>query len=356
VGDSGGKAAGSLTYLPAHSLVVPPGRGEVEIHYTALSFRAPEKNRFKYKLEGVDRDWIEAEGRRVAYYNNLAPRDYGFQVIACNNDGIWNETGATVALVLKPHIWQTWWFLGLCGLTAAAAVGGPARYATRKRMHRQVQHLEHQYAIESERARIARDLHDNLGTRLTEILMHNEFSLQHSQEDGQTIRPHLEKAANLVRELAGGLDAIVWAADPKNDSLDHFILYIYEYLDSLANVTPMRLLRDVPAELPPCPLSPAQRHNLFLVVKEALSNVFKHSGATEIWFRLRLEDDSLMLALEDNGKGFVPEATSELGNGLVNMEKRMKLIGGSFSVRSQPGSGTQLRLQVPLKSAAKTED
>lgn len=355
VDDPAGKAAGSLTYLPAHSLVVPPGRGEVEIHYTALSFRAPEKNRFKYKLEGVDRDWIEAEGRRVAYYNNLPPRDYRFQVIACNNDGIWNEAGATVGLVLKPHLWQTWWFLGLCGLTATGAVGGTARYATRKRMHRQLERLEQQHAIETERARIARDLHDNLGTRLTEILMYNEFSLQRGQEDGQTIRPHLEKAASLVRELAGSLDAIVWAADPKNDSLDHFILYIYEYLDSLANVSPMRILRDVPTELPARPLSPAQRHNLFLVVKEALSNVFKHSGATEIWFRLWLEDDSLMLALEDNGKGFVPEATSELGNGLVNMEKRMKLIGGSFSVRSQPGTGTQLRLQVPLKGAAKTE-
>ncbi len=351
--DSAGKSASALTHLPAQSLAIPPGRGEIEIHYTALSFRAPEKNRFKYRLEGVDRDWIEAEGRRVAYYNNLAPRAYQFRVIACNNDGIWNETGATLGLVLQPHLWQTWWFLGLCGLSAAGAVGGTARYATRKRLQRRLEHLEHRHALESERARIARDLHDDLGTRLTEILMLNEFSLQRSQEDGPKIRPHLEKAASLVRELAGSLDAIVWAANPKNDSLDHFILYLYEYLDGLANLSPMRILRDVPAELPACPLSPAQRHNLFLVLKEALSNGFKHSGATEIWFRLRLEADMLLLTLEDNGKGFVPEATSELGNGLVNMEKRMKLIGGSFSVLSQPGAGARLCLRLPLKGSAK---
>ncbi len=340
---------------PAHSqtdsLVIPPGRGELEIHYTALSFRAPEKNRFKYKLERVDREWVDADARRVAYYNNLAPGDYRFQVIASNNDGVWNETGASLALVLQPHVWQTWWFKGLCGLAAVGAVGGTARFATRRRMQRRLERVEQEHALETERSRIARDLHDNLGTRLMEILMLNEFSLQRSAEGGQELKPHLEKSASLVRDLAASLDAIVWAANPKNDSLDNFILYVYEYLDNLANVRPVRILRDVPAGLPDLPLSAAQRHNLFLVLMEALGNVFKHSSATEVWFRLRLENGTLTLVLEDNGKGFVPEATSELGNGLVNMDKRMKLIGGSFSVVSEPGAGTRLCMQMPLNGA-----
>jgi signal transduction histidine kinase len=325
-----------------------PGRGELEVRYTALSLRAPEKNQFRYQLEGADPDWVEAGSRRVAYYNNLAPGTYTFRVAACNNDGVWNEAGAAVRLVLQPHPWQTWWFRGGCGLALVGAIGGTARYVTRRRLRPRLQQLEQQHDIESERGRIARDLHDNLGTRLTEILMLNEATWRHADGPAAKLKPQLEKAAALVRDLAGSLDAIVWAADPKNDTLDQFILYVYEYLDSLAQVGP-RILRDVPAELPACPLSPAQRHNLFLVLKEALNNTFKHSGATELWFRLHLEADRLQLSLEDNGKGFVPTAVSQLGNGLVNMEKRLKLIGGTFAVESQPGAGTRVRLQMPLK-------
>src|SRR5439155_5923365 len=101
--------------------------------------------------------------------------------------------------------------------------------------------------------------------------------------------------------LVSNLDAIVWAANPKNDSLDHFIVYVFEYLDSLADVSPVRISRDVPTGLPDSPLSAEQRHNLFLIIKEALNNVFKHSGATEVWFRLRMDDLQLSISIEDNG-------------------------------------------------------
>ena len=143
-------------------LTVRPGRGELEIHYTALSFRAPEKNLFRYRLEGVDLNWVEARARREAYYNNLRPGAYQFQVIACNNDGVWNQTGALLNLILLPHFWQTWWFEGAEILAAVGLVGGAALYVARRRLQRQLILLEQQRAIERERARIARDMHDEL--------------------------------------------------------------------------------------------------------------------------------------------------------------------------------------------------
>ena len=338
---------------PLPLVTVPPGRGELEIHYTALSLRAPERNCFKYQLDRVDPDWVDARGRRVAYYNNLAPGEYRFRVIACNNDGVWNEDGATMALVFQPHYWQTWWFLGLCSLTAATAIAGSVWYAAQRRLHRKLERLQQQHAVDTERARIARDLHDNLGARLTEILMFNEVSHHLSGPQPSNGKSASGRISHLVRELVESLDAIVWAVSPKNDSLDNFVLYVYEYIDRLAKVSPVRILRDIPAALPDCPLSSEQRHNLFLVIKKALNNVLKHSGATEVWFRLRVEDSTLAFSLEDNGRGFAPETASELGNGLVNMEKRMKLIRGVFVVSSEPGAGTQVRVQLPIRGTGR---
>jgi signal transduction histidine kinase/streptogramin lyase len=351
------QAAGRIGQLarPAPLVTIPPGRGDLEIHYTALSLRAPERNLFKYKLDRVDSAWVDAGGRRVAYYNNLAHGEYRFRVIACNNDGVWNEAGAAMVLILQPHYWQTWWFLGLCSLTAAAALAGSVRYATRRKLQRKLKWLEQQHAVETERMRIARDLHDNLGTRLTEILMLNEVSGSLSNNQEPTLKPSSRRISSLVRELVENLDAIVWSVNPKNDSLDNFVLYVYEYIDRVANVSPVPILRDIPATLPDCPLSSEQRHNLFLVIKEALNNVFRHSGATEVWFRLRVEDSTLALSLEDNGNGFAPGTASELGNGLVNMEKRMELIGGTFVVSSAPGAGTRIQLQVPLSNLAESK-
>ena len=150
-------------------LRIAPGRGELEFHYTALSFPVPENNRFRYKLEGADPEWVEAGARRVAYYNNLRPGRYRFRIRAANNDGVWNTTGAELAVTLLPHFWQTWWFLGSVALFGVAAAGGTIRYNTKKKVQSELKRLEQQNAIEQERTRIARDMHDEIGAKLTKI-------------------------------------------------------------------------------------------------------------------------------------------------------------------------------------------
>ncbi len=327
-----------------------PGRGELEFHYTALSLSAPEKTRFRYKLAGVDPDWVEAAGRRVAYYNNLPPGDYDFSVMAANNDGLWNSAGASVNVKLQPHFWQLWWFTGCAAVAMAGTIGATVRYATRKRLARRLQRLEEQHAIERERTRIARDMHDDLGARLTEILLLNELAQKTNPEK---LQDHLGKQANAIQEAAGSLDAIVWAVNPVNDSLDRLANYLCEQVERLLTMRSIRCRFDVPAQLPEYSVPSEIRHNVFLAVREALNNVIKHSGATETWFRLRTTADTLAIIIEDNGRGFLAGDKARPGNGLENMEKRMKSIGGAFQLVTTPGGGTSIHLEVPIQTHSK---
>ncbi len=330
------------------NVIISPGKGDLEFHYTALSFRVPEMNRFKYKLEGVDSEWVDAGTRRVAYYNNISPHAYTFRVIGCNNDGTWNQTGASISFVLLPHFWQAKWFMGLIALTAAGIVAGSVRYLTWKKVQKQFLRLEQQQAIENERTRIAQDMHDDLGARLTEILLlSNVPATNGSAQNEDTIRAR--KVAGAAAELVRNLDGIVWAVNPKNDSLESLTLYLCEYVQRFLGPTSILCSWDIAADLPAADLSSEVRHNVFLVFKEALNNIVKHSGASQVQLRLRVEKCYLLLSIEDNGKGFLPEGESESGNGLINMQERMQKIGGNFELQSGLGKGTRIALRAPLK-------
>ena len=313
-----------------------PGRGELEFHYTALSFAVPEKNRFRYKLAGVDPDWMDAGNRRVAYYNNLRPGEYDFQVMAADSDGIWGSSGAHMRVKLQPHFWQSWWFTACGAMAMAGIIGGAVRNATRGKLQRKLHLLEQQHAVESERSRIARDMHDDLGARLTEILLLNELAQKGSANPENSLT-HLDKQSQVIQDVAGSLDAIVWAVNPVNDSLDRLANYLYAQAERLLSMRFIHCRFDVPDELPDHFISSEVRHNVYLAVRETLNNVIKHSGASEVWFRLRTTPTTLSIVIEDNGEGFSPAERSSAGNGLHNIEKRMKNLGGSFHLATQPG-------------------
>lgn len=331
------------------TLNLSPGRGELEFHYTALSFAAPEKNRFKYQLEGIDRDWVDAGTRRSAYYNNVQPGDYTFRVIACNNDGLWNTTGSSLKISLQPHFWQTKWFLALSALIAIASVSSAARYITWKNVQRQFQRLEQRHAVERERSRIAQDMHDDLGARLSEILILSNMPLSHGT-DPASYASKLKRIAAGSRDLVDNLDAIVWAVNPKHDSLESFVTYLQEYVLTYFESSPIRCLFELPESVPEITMPSEARHNLLLVVKEALHNVVKHSAASEVHLQLRAEGNNLVLVLQDNGKGFSGSGQFPFGNGLNNMNERMIKIGGRFCLHSEPGKGTRLELFLSLKT------
>jgi signal transduction histidine kinase/ligand-binding sensor domain-containing protein len=345
-------SAGSATPTP---LQIPPGKHQFDFQYTALSFAAPDKVRFRYKLEGLDDKWVEVDGKRSAHYGPLPPGEYRFQVSACNNDGIWNVTGAVLNLKMLPHFWETWWFDVLMILTSVGIIIGAVRFAVTRNLRRKLERLKQQRAIERERERIARDIHDDLGAGLTQIMLQSALAQRAAQEQAPA---HLTQISETAHELVGAMDEIVWAIDPENDTLDGLVNYAGKFFQEFATHAGLRCRLDLPVQPPSFALSAEVRHNLFLAVKEALNNAVKHAAATEVSLQLKTQPSGFSFVIKDDGRGFVPGANGiasvdgdriSSGHGLKNLAARLEKIGGSCRVTSAPGNGTEVELTVAIK-------
>jgi ligand-binding sensor domain-containing protein/signal transduction histidine kinase len=332
------------------TLRIPPGRGELEIHYTALNFQTPEKTRFKYKLEKVDSDWVDAGGRRSVHYSNIYPGSYRFQVIACNSDGVWNNVGASLSILVLPHFWQTRLFYAFVALISIGTVYSIARYTTKMRMQRKMLMLKQQNAIERERGRIAKDIHDDLGSSLTRIMMLGE-RVHEDLDRRDELDIHAKKIVSCARETVQTLDEIVWAVNPENDTLDGLVTYINQYASQFFESTNINCRLEMPVDISAIRLSAEVRHDLFLAVKEALNNVVRHSQATEVRVRISEDMGTIKILIEDNGRGIDenPNAAGRKGHGMENMRRRAENFGGHFSISSAAGKGTKLVFTVPAR-------
>ena len=350
-------AAGETLWGRKPDLRIGPGRQSIEFRYTALSFMAPEKVRFKRKLEGLDSDWVDVGAERVASYSFLPPGTYTFRIKACNNDGFWNEDGAAVTFMVLPYFWQTWWFELILVLTGAAAIGAGVSAVMRRRGRRKLEQVERQRALERERARIARDIHDDLGASLTRISMLSQ-SARGELEPQSVAAADLDQIYGTARELTRAMDEIVWAVNPKHDTLDSLVTYLGRFAQHFLSAAGLRCRLDVPLRLPAGTLTSEVRHNVFLAFKEALHNVVKHAHATEVRVSLELPRGGFALLVADNGQGFdhhllklndpVPTDAARVssGNGLANMQRRLEEIGGRCEWDTAPGEGTRVRFVV----------
>ena len=341
--------AASVLSHRVSALSIPPGRRELEFQYAAIGFSAPEKERFKYRMDGVDSTWIDAGVRRAAYYSNLPPGNYRFEVKACNKDGVWNQAGAFLDLVVMPHFWEMLWFRALMALTIIGSAVGVALYAIRRRMQRQLILLEQQHAVERERGRIARDMHDQIGAGLTQIGLLGEIARRASHKNGDSMS-HVDRICDTARDLAQTLDEMVWMVNPRNDTLNKLALYLAAYAEEFFKATSVRCLLDIPSGLPSWPLAAEVRHNLFLTAKEAFNNIAKHSRATEARVKISLDDSMLKICIEDDGVGFSVDGATRSRNGLSNMKDRVREIGGTFEIISAPHDGTRICLRVRIHS------
>jgi signal transduction histidine kinase len=334
---------------------IPPGRGELEIQYAALSYTDPDKNVYKYKLDGVNAEWVNVGNIRVAKYYNLHPGKYRFQITACNNDGIWNPEGRSVELILEPHFWQTWWFLSLCILAAVGAVSGVARFVTRYKMQKKLTQLEQQRAVERERARIARDVHDELGARLTRISYQGGIA-KLSLKDAAGIEQHIDQMSAAAREAVSSLHEIIWAADPQNDSLEGLLGHIGHYAEEFFNACGIRSEVITPKFIPGHHISARVRHDLFLAVKEAMNNAAKHANPGRVLIQIEIRAKEFEIVVTDDGCGFDQDWTGEGPgkashsgyHGLSNMHERLRNIHGKCAVESRKGRGTVVRFTIPL--------
>jgi signal transduction histidine kinase len=331
------------------SIVIPHGHDRLEIYYTALDFSAPNAVRFKYRLEGHETAWTEAGDTRVAFYNKLPPGDYRFHVEAGNEDGTWNETGSELAVTVQPQFWQTGWFRAAVILAFLGLIAAVVRYLSTQKLQRQLQALKQQEALEKERFRIARDLHDQLGANLTQVALLGEMA-EADKHSPQEVGAHAQQISQAARDTTRSLDEIVWAVNPSNDTLDGLITYACKYAQEYLAVAGLRYRAEVPPQLPAVILPPEVRHNVFLAFKEAVNNIVKHAHATEARIRLRLPSDNFSLEIEDDGCGITGADTraAQTRYGLRNMRKRMEDIHGEFSISDGPQGGTIVRLTAPI--------
>jgi ligand-binding sensor domain-containing protein/signal transduction histidine kinase len=332
------------------SITIPPGGEELEIHYTALNFSAPEWVRFKTWLEGHEAKPTAVGSERVARYPKLPPGHYTFHVEACNEDNVWSSHDtAMLSVIIQPYFWQTWPFRAAMIVFILGVVAAIVRYVSTQKLQRQLLAHQQREALEKERARIARDLHDQLGANLTQIALLGEMA-EADKEAPAEIESHAQQIAQTARETTRSLDEIVWAVNPANDTLDGLVNYAGKYAQEYFALAGLRCRAALPAQLPAVPIPPEVRHNVFLAFKEAVNNVVKHAQASEARIRLRLEPKQFILEVEDNGRGVRNLDSKPNRNGLRNMKKRMEDIRGEFSLGPAPERGTLVRLTVPINS------
>jgi signal transduction histidine kinase/ligand-binding sensor domain-containing protein len=341
-----GKQAG-LRFSPNHHTL--------DFEFTALSFTSPEDVQFEYRLENFEDDWQEAGTQRHVNFPRLQPGRYRFDVRACNSDGVWSPQIASVSFVVTPFYWQTWWFRSAALLAFTLCVIAIVRYVSFRRLRRQLIVLEQQAALQRERSRIAKDIHDDLGANLTQIAFLGELAHQDRGEPDKAAE-RVEKISATARQAIKSLDEIVWAVNPRNDTLAHLMDYAGQFALDYLRLAGIRCRLDFPEQCPPRQLSTDLRHNLFLVIKEALHNIVKHARASEVRLRIQFAGDSLDVEIEDNGCGFDPSLArngavdNALADGLRNMRQRMTDIGGELEFQSGAGAGTKIHLRLPLAS------
>jgi signal transduction histidine kinase len=345
----------TLRSAPPREITIPPGKEGLEIRYASLNLAAPDKGRFEYMLEGYDTIPKSRPGYlREAPYNKLPPGPYVFRVRACNEDDVWSTEWATLSIKVLPPFWRTWWFLSLTTMGLLGMIVGSVHYVSTQRLQRQVAALRQKEALEKERARIARDIHDQVGANLTQLSLLGEL-VESDKDDPKEVEDHARHIEQTALETTRALDEIVWTVNPSNDTLDGLINYVCKYAQDYLALAALRYRLEVPPQLPNIPISPELRHNVFLAAKEAVNNVVKHSQAKSAWLRLRLEPGRFTLEIEDNGRGLSPGAPDKGRNGLRNMRKRMEDVGGEFGIGPGAEGGTRVSLTAPLGRATGDE-
>jgi ligand-binding sensor domain-containing protein/signal transduction histidine kinase len=337
------------------ALRIPPGNHRLEFRYTGVNFDSPERVRFRYRLDGLDADWLEAGTRRSALYNYIPPGDYGFRVAACNGDGVWSQPGVILQMTVLPHFWQVWWVRCLAALAILLSVAAAVRVMEIRKSQRRLKRLEQEKALERERTRIAQDLHDEMGAKLCRISYLSEHA-RRSPDLSSDIKRQIVSISDSTREVLSSLDEIVWAINPQNDMLEHVVSYIGHYAREYFQETGIECELDMPTQLPAHPLSSQLRHHLLLAVHEAFTNVLKHSGATRAGISVTCDNSNLTIIVSDNGKGFAVGTNGDMGNGLRNMRQRLTDIGGDCSIKSAPGGETTVRFILPLQHATAVQN
>jgi signal transduction histidine kinase/ligand-binding sensor domain-containing protein len=323
---------------------LPVGAVRLEFQMTSPNTVAPQRLVFRHRLVGFDEDWVTIENRRVASYTGVPPGDYQFRVEVRGPNGPWQGMVDDVIVLVQPQFWQrrSVQAVAIGGLVCLVALAGWA--GERQRSKRRLEQIRFEQARDQERQRIARDIHDDIGSGLTEIVMLTHLA---ARNPGAGEEPSaINRIADRARGLTRSMDEVVWAINPRNDSLEGFITYFHRWAQAFLSNAGLRVRWDLPLEPTESPLAAEVRHHLLLACKEAITNVVKHSGAQEVRIRCHPRPTGLEILIEDDGRGFTVGESSFGRHGLDNLYTRLAGIGGTCEIRSEAGRGTCVRFKV----------
>ena len=348
-------------------------QNNLQIDFFGLDFRAGENLRYQYKLEGIDTDWSLPTEQRTVTFANLSPRNYRFLVRAVNAEGQTSENSAVVSFKILSPVYARWWFIALCILLVSGILFVFYRYrlarleevnlalreAKTAEENLSKSRAERLAELQQVRTRIATDLHDDIGSSLSQISLYSELARQREREQGKA-GEQLDMITSVANELVDTMSDIVWAINPKKDHLQDLTQRMRRFAADVLTAKEIDLEFTVPATDREIPLGANIRREVFLIFKETVNNIAKHSESTEAKIAFSMRNNQLIISFEDNGKGFNQTEKADEngngdwkkfrgGNGILNMRKRSCELGGEYEIKSDLDKGTIVILSVPLE-------
>jgi len=321
-------------------LELAPDQSNIQIDFAGLAFGAGEALHYQHKLEGADQDWSAFTEQRTMYFANLAPGRYRFLVRAINADGVVSETPASFSFTILAPVWRRWWFLTIIAATLGLSVFGAYRYRVTQLVR-----------MERIRLRIAQDLHDDIGSSLSQIAILSEVSRQRLGSEQNGVGESLAQIANTSRDLVDSMSDIIWAINPRRDRVSDLTQRMRGFASDVFTAREIEFSFRAPAGGLELRLDADLRRQLYLIFKEAVNNAARHSRCTQAEIELDVAQDRLLLHVRDNGRGFDPNgdaSTSGNGAGLASMRERARAMGGEIEIISQANQGAAVKLILPL--------
>jgi ligand-binding sensor domain-containing protein/two-component sensor histidine kinase len=330
-----------VSALGEKSLSLPAlssNQNQVQIEFVGLNFALGEVIRYQYKIEGVDPDWSAPTEQRTVNYANLAPRTYRFLVRAVNSSGRASIEPASVSFTIPPPVWRRWWFVTLAVLVVGLMIYKLFRY----RVNRLVE-------VANIRTHIAADLHDDIGSSLSQIAVLSEVLRKQLGRQEAAVSKNISLINRVSQEALDSMSDIVWAINPQQDHLSDLVRKMRRVASEVLPARDIGFSFKAPSETPDLKLGAEIRRQVFLMFKEAINNLVRHSKCSRAEIELKIEGVSLLLKVMDNGVGFAPDAVTD-GNGLVSLRRRAAALGGQTTVSSTIGQGTTVTIRVPYSS------
>jgi len=305
----------------------------ISFDFAAMDFSQPGKNLYQYKLDGFDKDWIQSGTQNSATYTNLDPGTYTFRAKGSNSDGVWNETGTSVELVILPPWYMTWWFRTLLSIAIIALVYVFYRYR-----------LQQALRLQAVRNRIASDLHDEIGSNLSNISIFSSVAQQNASNENNAL---LKKISEYTQVSMEAMSDIVWMINPRNDRFENIFTRMRSLAAEIFEAKHCALHIELDDKLNNIKLNMEKRKNFYLIYKEAINNVAKYAACKDVWINMQLHHNEVLLHIKDNGNGF-DVAKRKNGNGLFNMQQRADMLNGKLVITSKPDGGTLVELRFEV--------